>query len=119
MPKATIQTQSGTTIIIEGTEAEVVHLVNIIDNLGKGALKKSVKSKALTKNRRIGTSDLLNELISENFFKNPKGLSEVKDILEVRGHFYNLNNLSTPILRKVRSRELRRIKKEGSWFYVS
>jgi hypothetical protein len=66
-----------------------------------------------------GPSSYILELKQEEFFKQKRTLPEVQKKLEENGHIYAQNSLSTPILRLVRSRQLRRIKEDDVWVYVN
>lgn len=126
MAKANITTKSGTTIVIEGTAEEVSLLIERFNAPVVGAgeppakkLEMPAKKVKTPKGRsKSGPKGRIAELIEEGFFKKPKGLGEIKTELEVRAHFYAMNELSTPILRAVKARELRRIKDSGTWKYV-
>lgn len=56
-----------------------------------------------------GTMGRLLTLRDAGFFKNPKPIADVQSELRRHGHTYPLEALSTPLLRMVRSRELRRV----------
>lgn len=126
MAKANIITKNGTTIAIEGTAEEVSLLIERF-NGGDGSFEKhgkkeskspAAKSAAVKSRSKAGPKSRIVELIEEGFFKKPKSLGDIKTELEVRAHFYAMNELSTPILRAVKARELRRIKDAGAWKYA-
>lgn len=121
MAKATVTTKSGVSVVIEGNPEEVALLVQHIEGGPASSTEERQHSlwKAKGTTQKSGISSLLDELIDDNFFGKPKGLGEVKSELETRGHYYELTSLSTPILRKVRAKRLRRIKKDGNWAYVN
>src|SRR5258705_12761294 len=126
MAKANLTLKNGTTVEIEGTADEVGILLDRFNGTagfgGKGhAAAPAPAAKAKSSGRfraRNGPKPRILELIEEEFFKKPKGLGDLKLELEVRGHFYELNALSTPILRLVKDRTLRRIKDNGAWKYI-
>lgn len=111
--------RSGATVVIEGTEAEIVGLLRTIDVPENTEQKKVSAKQGGNVRKKKGVSDLLEDLIQEDFFSTPKTLANVQTALEERGHLYTQNNLSTPIVRKVRARSLRRMKKDGNWIYVN
>jgi hypothetical protein len=60
-------------------------------------------------------------LANEGFFAQPRSLGEIQESLAQHGWHYPLNNLSTPLIRLVRQRSLRRIQlaagKKRLWKY--
>jgi hypothetical protein len=121
MPTATISMRSGATIVIDGTDEEIVSVVARLENLGNGRDARSVRlARADAKTRSQPTlPSLLSEMIGDGFFKQPRHLGALKEHLEQKGHFYPLTTLSPAMLRLIRSRRLRRIKDDkGRWGYV-
>jgi len=70
-----------------------------------------------------GTKGRIDALIDDGFFSQKRTINEVKDALESFGWFYKMEELSTPLMRLVQEKKLRRIKepeKEGGkliWRY--
>lgn len=116
MAKAKITKPSGTTILIEGSATEVADLVEKIEGTD-GMNKHQSKSKRLQRTKETLPS-LIMALIARGFFKEPKDLSAVKSRLDEMGHVYPVTTLSPALLRRVQSRDLRRLKQENRWFYT-
>ena len=58
---------------------------------------------------RSSLADRIGSLAEEGFFREPRGLSEVQAKLAEHGWHYPQQNLSTPLIRLVRKRVLRRL----------
>ena len=84
--------------------------------------KEDVKTQNKDKQPK-GTKGRIEALIDDSFFNQKRTINEVKDALEGRGWFYKMAELSTPLVRLVQEKKLRRIKepeKEGGkliWRY--
>src|SRR5712691_6245014 len=108
MPKATVATQSGAKITIEGTNDEVVALVARLEGLEEGEARRVHSSTPARSNPQSKSKPTLTGLISEmiggGFFKEPKHLGALKDALEQNGQFYPLTTLSPAMLRLVRAK---------------
>lgn len=122
MAKARLTTKTGTSIVIEGSAAEVAALVKQIEpeaaasrppsSTGAGSRRRRERSKATPIN-------LISALIDGGFFrKKPKDLAAVKGALAEMGHVYPVTTLSPTLLRLVRSRQLRRLKEKKRWLYT-
>ena len=61
-----------------------------------------------------GPMAYIEEMISDNFFKKPKTIAEVKAELENRGHHIALTSLSGPLQKLTQKRVLRRERKKIS-----
>jgi len=124
MPKATLTTKSGTTVLLEGSsESEVSRLLSVIHRDLEGQNGPAeVKTKPSAKGH-VGSKPtpmtLLSDLIGDGFFATPKELGAVRVSLEQRGHYYPVTSLSPLMLRLVRRKELRRIKDKNRWTYVN
>lgn len=118
MAKAHIKIKNGTTITIEGTPREVADLMERFKEGPLRLAKKRSADKDSKRTEKVTLGDMISELIDGGFFKKPKGLGEVKMVLEEQGHFYPVTTLSPILLRQVRRRELRRIKNKKRWAYV-
>jgi hypothetical protein len=121
MPKATIKTQSGAIITIEGSEAEVSNIVSTFERTttvtrAKGKVAKQKGERGENK-KRSSASNLIIDLKEEGFFEKPKALGEISKALEERGYLYPVTTLSGVVLGLVQKRELRRKKSEGKWVY--
>ncbi len=125
MAKANLVLPSGTKVNIEGTAEEVGILLTTFSQPSKATSVKTTRkersSKAQSKVSRTlrkGPKTLITELANEEYFKSKHTIGDIQKILEQRGYIYTTNNLSTPLLRLVKSRVLRRIKENNCWVYV-
>lgn len=119
MAKAQLTLQSGTKVVIEGSEEEVAKLLLLVDGPKMAPVKTSEKS--LPKKSgfaKTSLSDLIGNLVDEGFFKKPTDLNSVKDALKQQGHYFARSAVPTQLLRLVKRRQLRRIKEDGQWRYV-
>jgi hypothetical protein len=116
MAKATIRTPQGLQVRIEGTPAEITALVKDLERQSGGPTAASGRRKA--KPGRVLLVDLVGSLGDGGFFKKPRNLASIKAALAEMGHHYPVTTLSGVMLRKVRSKEIRRIREEKHWLYV-
>ncbi len=119
MAKAHVTTPTGISIKVEGTPAEILAVVQDLERKeekAKGSRKGAGGGAASSS--RLTLPNLLESLRDEGFFKQPRDLGSIKTELEAKGHFYPLTSLSGGVLGQVRKRSLRRLKKDGRWFYV-
>jgi hypothetical protein len=123
MAKATLTLPDGTHVSIDGTPEEIARVMGLYG--GHSQSKKEIA--IVTKSQKTVKQDLpgrkgpryyILELKQEGFFKQKKTLPEVQKRLEANGHIYAQNSLSTPLLRLVRDRQLRRLKEGDVWVYV-
>ena len=122
MAKARLTTKAGTSIVIEGSAAEVAALVKQIEPEA-GASKPPSSARAGNRPRREQPKatplNLISSLIDGGFFrKKPKDLAAVRGALAEMGHVYPVTTLSPTLLRLVRSRQLRRLKEKKRWLYT-
>lgn len=118
MPKANIKTKDGAIITIEGSEEEVIRIINKLSVKKTEKLKK-IKAKGKIKpTTKITMSDLVNELKEEGFFDEPRSLVKIKNAFAEKGYVYSVEAISTPMLRLVKKRVIGRIKKDRKWMYV-
>lgn len=130
MAKAQLTLPTGAVVAIEGTPEEVADVLarfQTPESRTSGS-KKVKKTKASseratqTRSRRAGSGGpqvLIRELKDSDFFSQRRNLTDVKAELEKGGHIYAVTHLSTPLLRLVRARELRRLKEGDQWTYVN
>jgi hypothetical protein len=112
MAKAQIKTPEGLEIKVEGTPKEVAAVVR---DLRKQLSKpRNVESKT----SRILLTDHIASLADGGFFKKPRDLAAIKATLEETGHRYPVTTLSGAMLRKVRKKELRRLRQNKRWVYT-
>jgi hypothetical protein len=117
MAKATITTNKGAKVVVEGTEDEVRNIVRMIGGTGGG--RKATKVASKSGKRLPSATDAILELKEEGFFNKPKGLADVKEKLASQGMIYPLTSLSGVVLGLVRRRSLGRVKEDGRWCYVT
>ena len=65
------------------------------------------------------SANLISEFVETGFFAAPKELNAIRLALKEQGHFYPTTTLSPTLLRLVRKRQLRRIKENKRWVYVT
>jgi hypothetical protein len=134
MAKANLKLRDGTTVTIEGKPEEVAAVLERFSlegppdegkakrrpRRGRGSRSRQKMPKTDSPRRTSkGPVDYIRELIAEDFFKDKRGLSDVRIKLEERAHVYPNTSLSPVLFRMVRERELRRIKEERKWKYVN
>lgn len=121
MAKATIRTNTGAVIIIEGSEKEVSSLIAAYDGTRSPAQsKRRSPSPGIEKSqskKREGAPDLIVSLREAGFFDKPKSLGEISEALEEKGFLYPTTSLSGAVLGLVKKRDLRRKKVDGRWVY--
>lgn len=72
--------------------------------------QKEMRAEGPAANRRKSSlANRIGSLAEEGFFSEPRGLSEVQAKLAEHGWHYPQQNLSTPLIRLVRKRVLRRL----------
>jgi len=121
MAKATIKSQSGAVIVIEGTEKEVSHILAVVERAATVAQVKEAVTKAHAVKReqkkRMAASDLVVELKEDGFFNKPKNLGEITNALEEKGYVYPMTTLSGVVIGLVQKKLLGRKRVEGKWVY--
>ena len=119
--KATIKSQSGAVITVEGSKDEVSNIISMYENTSVvGQAKKAIaraKGARREEKQRDSAADLIIELREQGFFEKPKALGEISTKLEEQGHLYATTSLSGIVLGLVKKRHLRRKKVEGKWVY--
>jgi hypothetical protein len=128
MAKAKLVLRSGAEVQIEGTAAEVAELLSSLEDAAEphgvhkkgGSTKRSAASQAKRHAARSkGPKTYIEALKAEGFFSERRSLNQVQQELERNGHIYPVTHLSTPLLRLVKARELRRMKEGDQWVYVN
>ncbi len=74
-----------------------------------GDQKAEPEKRAASTRSASSLADRIGSLAEEGFFSQPRGLSEVQAKLAEHGWHYPQQNLSTPLVRLVRKRTLRRL----------
>jgi len=119
MAKANITMPDGTKMRVEGSAEEITELVRKLQ--GSTNPTRTASKGVKERRKRLRLVDHIEGLIDKNFFRTPRGLSEVRDKLREIGHVYPLTTLSPAMLTQVRRRALRRMKdpKAGNrWKYA-
>jgi hypothetical protein len=99
-----------------------VILASLLTSSADSSEQKEMRTKRTVATRPMTSLvDRIGSLAEEGFFSEPRGLSEVQAKLAEHGWHYPQQNLSTPLIRLVRKRRLRRLQgAEGSkkvWKY--
>ena len=121
MAKATIKSQTGATITVEGSPKEVSDVIaayektSVVGNAKEAIARARVAKKA--EKRKDSASDLIIGLKEEGFFEKPKSLGDIVAALEEQGYLYPVTSLSGVVLGLLKQRQLRRKKHEGKWVY--
>lgn len=127
MAKANFELPDGTKVTIEGSPDEVAALLERFGaseggkapKRGTGGRRKTGNERQPPKPRRMGPTEYIRQLKTENFFRTKRTIAEVRGKLEEGAHIYPVTALSAPLYRLVRKRELRRLKEGGTWKYVN
>jgi hypothetical protein len=121
MPKATIKTQSGAVITVEGSEKEISHVLADFERSRLVTREKEAVSKKTSarkeQKKRFAVSDLVVSLKEDGYFEKPKGLVEIAHALEEAGHLVPVTTLSGVMLGLVQKKLFRRKKVDGKWVY--
>ena len=116
MAKAKITTKSGLVLQVDGTPAEIAAIVRDLKEQEEAA---SPKRKRGGSAGPVQLPDLIGALVDGKFFNKPQDLAAVKTALEELGHHYPMTTLSGAMLRQVRRRNLRRMRQDKRWVYVT
>ncbi len=126
MAKTQLTLPSGLLVTMEGTPDEVIQMTKAIaqfDSEGKAAVKahvlKASPTKTKTKRTSSGPTGYVIALTNAGYFKTRRTIGETREELEKNGHIYSVNMISTPLVRLVRQKILRRLKEKSGWVYVS
>ncbi len=114
MAKAKITTKSGLVMQVDGTPAEIAAVLRDLKDERAAAPKRKRAVKA-----GVQLPDLIGALVDGKFFNKPQDLAAVKTALGELGHHYPMTTLSGAMLRQVRRRNLRRMRQDKRWVYVT
>ena len=117
MAKAKITTKSGLVMQVDGTPAEIAAVLRDLKDQEEQAA--APKRKRGVKAGPVQLPDLIGALVDGKFFNKPQDLAAVKTALEELGHHYPMTTLSGAMLRQVRRRNLRRMRQDKRWVYVT
>jgi hypothetical protein len=115
MAVARISIPGGISVQVDGTPAEVAAVLENLRAKHSGSAVGLVRKPAKSRGDIPGLVDALK---AEDFFKSPKGLSDVQKKLAELGHHYPVTTLSGAMQAQSRSRNLRRFKQNGKYVYV-
>ncbi len=126
MPKAKITTDTGLNIEVDGTAEDIKAIINYANqsltttNTDTSTIQPKSNTVKKSRNQKIENTptSLVRLLATENYFKPPKSLPQIKEKLTEMGHYYPMTSLSPAVLRLVKKRELRRIKDKKGWVYT-
>src|SRR5271166_661329 len=108
MAIAKIIMPGGISVEVDGTPEEVS---SVLENLKSKHAPASLRGRAeKRKGSRGEIPGLISALKAEEFFKSPKGLSDVQAKLAELGHNYPLTTLSGAMQSQCKNRSLRRFK---------
>ncbi|HEX3739479.1 MAG TPA: hypothetical protein VHV29_07110 [Terriglobales bacterium] len=116
MALAKISIPGGISVEIDGTPDEVSSVLQNLKSKHAPALPRGRAER-----RKAGRGDipgLIVALKSEEFFKSPKGLSDIQAKLAELGHHYPLTTMSGAMQSQCKNRNLRRFKQHGKYVYV-
>lgn len=116
MAFARIIMPGGISVEVDGTPEEIS---SVLENLKSKHAPASLRERAeKRKSGRGQIPGLIVALKSEEFFKAPKGLSDIQAKLAELGHHYPLTTLSGAMQTQCKNRNLRRFKQHGRYVYV-
>lgn len=123
MARAQLTTKLGTKVTIEGTTDEVADLLARMEgeappSTARASVPYDAKP-SRAKKILASPANLISEFVETGFFATPKALNAIRLALNEQGHFYPATTLSPTLLRLVRKRQLRRIKEDKRWVYVT
>lgn len=98
--------------------SDIKHIVKKLKELEERISKLERASTQKIKITKNSITDLILELKSEGFFKEPRSVKDIIEILASRGRHYPTSSLTWPLQHAVRTRVLGRIKKDKIWAYV-
>jgi len=128
MAKANVVLPNGTKVEIDGTAEEVAQLLDKIAQQSSGSAPTQGRRKRKPGTSRSGirstltkggVKTLIAELVSEDYFKTKRSLSDIQKKLEERGHIYPITTISPCLTRMTKSRALRRMRENKVWVYVN
>jgi hypothetical protein len=117
MANAKINMPGGVSVEVDGTPAEVAAVLEKLQAAQKNDATPRMKAPTASTSRGE-IPGLILQLKSEEFFKTPRGLSDVRDKLAEIGHHYPVTTLSGAMQSQARGRNLRRFKQNGKYVYV-
>jgi len=118
MANAKISIPGGVNVDLEGTAEEVSAVLENLRKAHGGSIATTAGSALGAVKGKGEIPRLIDSLKREDYFRTPRGLSEIQRKLAEIGHHYPLTTLSGAMVSQSRSRSLRRFKQEGKYVYV-
>jgi hypothetical protein len=117
MANAKISMPGGVSIDLDGTPEEITA---VLENLRRSNETAAVpaRSRTVAAKGKGEISRLIETLKAEDFFRSPRGLSDIHKKFAEIGHHYPLTTLSGAMISQSRQRNLRRFKQDGKYVYV-
>lgn len=130
MAKAEIKLPDGTLVTIEGDSTEIARILELYKGgqsakppakrrKKRASTDKGKSTRRASKKNAIGPTSLIRDLISEGFFKKRQKLRDIQIKLEEKGFIYAVTSISPALTSLTRASELRRLKGDKGWVYVS
>lgn len=123
MANAKIDLPNGTKVVVEGTPDEIIKVVDALNSFTNATSDttdvKAPPAKIPKKKEKIGLTGLLLELKDQGFFKEKRGMAEIRERLESEGYIYPMTTLAPILINLTKSKELGRIKEDKVWKYVN
>jgi hypothetical protein len=117
MATAKITMPGGISVEVDGTPEEVAAVLADLKTKGPG-FSSPVVAPASPPIRKGEIWGLIEVLKSEEFFRMPRGLSDIQKKFAELGHHYPVTTLSGAMQVQSQSRNLRRFKQDGKYVYV-
>ncbi len=117
MAIAKIMMPGGISVEVDGTPEEVAAVLADLKTKAPG-FSSAVLVPRSPRIRKGEIPGLIETLKSEDFFRTPRGLSDIQKKLAELGHHYPVTTLSGAMQVQSRSRNLRRFKQDGKYVYV-
>ncbi len=120
MAHAKFTTQDGISIDLKGTPEE---LSAVVERLRRSRAADTPLGRKSAPREQAGREkadlpQLIEDLRSEEFFRQPQGLGALRIKLGEMGHHYPLTTLSGAMQTEAKRRRLRRYKEDGKYVYV-
>jgi hypothetical protein len=132
MAKALLTLPSGHHVELDGSSDEIAELLRLYSGAYSPVPGPSIEQARIGKQRggsvasfkrlhssKSGPRAFIMELREAGYFVEKRTLNDIQRALEEQAHFYPQNTLSTPLIRLVRERLLRRVKEDRVWMYMN
>ncbi len=123
MAKANIVLPNGSKVDIEGTPDEIQKILEALGKSSHGDSTTTTDTPAPAriprKKEKLGLTGLLLELKTQGFFREKRSLKEIQERLESEGFIYPTTSIQPILLNLLKSRQIGRVKEDGTWKYVN